>query len=1166
MAKRAPDEPLLVLGASREAAMTIIRRRARNLDDFEGGALFGAYGMTLGRLLVDLAMPRLASRGMAPAGHLSLQALCARLVHRLADSGLLGRYAPLAKRPGLPTALASTFNELRMAEVRPADLPDSARDLRRLYGAYIQALETQGLADRATMFQTAIEAIDAINAVDPVGVTDGETDSHSEASPAEATHPVQTSRPPNPLGLPTLLVDVEITSRIQARAIRAIARHSPDLMAVVPYGDRRGATLYTQALNQHVRFIQDESPVTSSLQRVQRQLFDEATLSPAPLRNDVMVFSAAGESLECVEIARRILAAARDVAFDQIAVLLRDPAAYRGPLSEALRRAGIPAWFGPGVLSPHPAGRALLALLACASERLSARRFAEYLSLGEAPSVPVDTGAPPPAAPSEERFAPPDADPELWARLLERLEEDDPAVLGSPNPSHMTPSHIADEEPALPVLAGQAPHVADTKGSDGDATDDNDASAESGPATTDVEPETERRRVVTPSRWESLLGEAAVIGGRDRWQRRLKGLAAQLQLTCLDQDVDEVARERAARTLKSVSELEAFALPLIGALSELPEQALWGEWLESLSKLASRALRDPSVVQAVLTELAPLSPVGPVGLEEVRMVLGERLTHLLQRPQAGLRRAGRVYVGEIGSARGMTYKTVFAPGLCERRFPRKVTEDPVLLDRERQEISPDLATGPERIAAERLQLRLAVGAASDRFVFSYPRIDLEQARPRVPSFYGLEILRAAEGRLPDFADLSRRAGATTAGHRVAWPAPPHPEDAIDAAEYDLALLETLIKQRSETVRGRARYMVEVNPHLERALRFRARRWSVHKLTEADGLVDVGATAREYLKARLPNVMPYSATSLQNLAVCPYRFFLHTVLRLSPRETPEAIETLPARERGSLIHEVQFEVLTRLKASNLLPITEARLETAWAMLDQVVAEVAATYREMLAPAVERVWDEGVTAIRADLRQWMRLYAKDFARGKPWVPWRFELGFGIQPPEKSDPASTKDPVALDCGLLVKGAIDLVEVDPETRRLRATDHKSGRPIDEIYLITRNGRALQPLLYALALEKLEPDYEVEVGRLYYCTEKGNYAERVVPLDQQARIAAQVISDALYHHLNEGFFPAIPREDACRYCDFVSVCGPNEEARVANSKKRHDYRMAALHTLRQLK
>ena len=43
------------------------------------------------------------------------------------------------------------------------------------------------------------------------------------------------------------------------------------------------------------------------------------------------------------------------------------------------------AWFARGTRRPDPSGRAFLALLACAADGLSARRFAEYLSLGQVP-------------------------------------------------------------------------------------------------------------------------------------------------------------------------------------------------------------------------------------------------------------------------------------------------------------------------------------------------------------------------------------------------------------------------------------------------------------------------------------------------------------------------------------------------------------------------------------------------------------------------------------------------------------------------------------------------------------------------------------------------------------------------------------------------------------
>ena len=69
-----------------------------------------------------------------------------------------------------------------------------------------------------------------------------------------------------------------------------------------------------------------------------------------------------------------------------MAILLRNPERYQPVIEDALRRAAIPAYFSRGTARPDPAGRAFLALLACAAEKCSASRFAEYLSLGQVPA------------------------------------------------------------------------------------------------------------------------------------------------------------------------------------------------------------------------------------------------------------------------------------------------------------------------------------------------------------------------------------------------------------------------------------------------------------------------------------------------------------------------------------------------------------------------------------------------------------------------------------------------------------------------------------------------------------------------------------------------------------------------------------------------------------
>src|SRR5439155_25250200 len=176
------------------------------------------------------------------------------------------------------------------------------------------------------------------------------------------------------------------------------------------------------------------------------------------------------------------------------------------------------------------------------------------------------------------------------------------------------------------------------------------------------------------------------------------------------------------------------------------QQAPWGEWLTHLRALAAAALREPDGVLATLAELEPMAPIGPIDLDEVQLVLGPRLRELTVPPAR--RRYGAVLVAPAEAARGLAFDVVFVPGFAEKLFPRKIVEDPILLDPHRRALEvPALPTQPARVGAERLALRPAVGAAREPVVLPLPRRDLEPAPPPAPSLYGLRAPRAAAGRL-----------------------------------------------------------------------------------------------------------------------------------------------------------------------------------------------------------------------------------------------------------------------------------------------------------------------------------------------------------------------------------------------------------------------------------
>lgn len=1032
------DGDVVVLGPTWETAAELVRSLER--------PMFGWQRSTLFRFAAELARPSLLEEGLALATPLALEALWARVTFELDLAGKLHRFAPVADRPGLARALGRTIADVRLAGVDVAQLEPGLVEAARAFEA---ALATAKLVDRAEVFRRAGERV-------------GER------------------------SLPALvLLDVAVGAGAETDFVRRLGAQAGAVLALAADADAASVSRLSDALAVTPRVL--ETKTDGALRALQTHLFSGAPGEGSHRLEDL--FSAPGEARECVEIARRVLEAARaGTPFDRIGVLLRSPATYRAPLEDAFRRAGVPAWFARGVPRPDPSGRALLALLKCVEDGLSARAFSEYLSLGQVPKD--EAGAPPAAAPEEARFVRGEVDESLLP-----LDEKTP-------PPPPAPEEILD--PDAPVTAG---------------------------------------RLRAPRRWEKLIIDAAVIGGTERWRRRLSGLRHRKEAEAKAPTATEAQVLRAQRELADLSALESFGLPLLDELAALPTEATWGEWIHRLSALATRALKSPQRVLGVLQELSPMGVVGPVRLSEVRSVLTPRLQEILEAPAA--RRGGQVFVAPVEAARGLSFDVVFVPGLAERIFPQKLREDPLLADDVRRTVSPLLETNDERLAQERLALQLAVGAAAKKAVLSWPRIDAEHARPRVPSFYVLEAARAVEGTLPVYEELQRRAEGQ-GRVRLAWPAPEQPADAIDPTEFDLAVLDEVLHAKGET-KGRARYLIDANPHLARALRARYARWTQTTWTTSDGLVKPKAAARDALAAHHVGQRPFSPTALELFAHCPYKFFLSTVLRLSPLEIPGELEELGPLEKGSMAHAVQYRVLSRMRDEGV-KLTEATLPTAFERLDDAIAHVSNKVKDDFQPAIERVWLDGVETLKADLREWLRRAAADTG----WVPWRFELSFGLANRDEQDPSSVLEPVTLMEGLKVRGSIDLVEKSGRGT-LRATDYKTGRARAKEGNVIGGGKHLQPVLYALVLEKLFPELKVEEGRLFYCTQAGNFTTVPTPLDSMARESMGLVVRTIARALEEGFLPAAPEKDACRWCDFRPVCGPDEERRVKRKLLREE-------------
>src|SRR3954469_11593853 len=509
---RAKHGDVVIVGASRGAADDLARRIAA-----ESGATLGIHRFSVTQLAARLAAPILAAQELAPVTYLGSEAVAARATFDAERDNALTYFAPVARTPGFPRALARTLQELRLAQVDASPLPDlplGGGDLAALLERFDQQFAEASATDRAALFEAATQAV----------LSSAETGSFRV--PAE--------------GL--LLLDVPIESNVEFAFLRALVpaasvggfgeagsapgtpHPAPSTLITIPVGDVAARERW-ESMGLTAELV--EQPGDGDLVALRRHLFEP---KPPPEREpagDVHFFSAPGEGRECVEIARRLVQEARSgVRFDEMAVFLRAPQRYIGLLEHALNRAGVPAWFDRGTRRPHPGGRAFLAILACACEHLSARRFAEYLSLAQVPRL-------------EERQRP-----------LEFVMPE-------------------DEELALP---GTSDLSIDTLTSDVEPR-----TSDSGPRTSDAD---DPDAIVdgslrAPWKWETLIVESAVIGGDPRrWHRRLAGLANELRLqrdTERREDPDSARVARIERDLRNVSHLRAFALPIIDRLATWPK-------------------------------------------------------------------------------------------------------------------------------------------------------------------------------------------------------------------------------------------------------------------------------------------------------------------------------------------------------------------------------------------------------------------------------------------------------------------------------------------------------------------------------------------------------------------------------------------------------------------
>jgi RecB family exonuclease len=573
------------------------------------------------------------------------------------------------------------------------------------------------------------------------------------------------------------------------------------------------------------------------------------------------------------------------------------------------------------------------------------------------------------------------------------------------------------------------------------------------------------------SNWDAFTVELGIVSGKSHWQR-------------------------AARH----PELADFIARVFAALDRIPREGTWAAFIEpTLAAFRAVGGRHTGVMESV-SALAELDVFGsPVGFETFAEFCQKAIAS--ESEATGSFQDGGIFVGDVMSARGLSFSCVVLLGLVEKSFPRVIREDPLLLDAERRRINANLSLKQRGYDEERLLFDLACGMARDRLVLSFPRIDPATAKPRVPSFLLLELTGAK-----DFKALEKLIAPNDGG-------------SLDEREFDLPLLPAAPDD----------YLAEIAPMLLTGVQAERTRWRERKLTRYDGLL-AGRDAQQIIRDRFGlEKLVTSATALEHFFKCPFFYFQKHVLEIERWEEPEATVVIESKDLGSLYHEILEDYFRN--GGELATVTKRHFER---------------YEREGVTGYAGLWETKKQIVREELAAFIGR-----KQDKDWRPAEFEKEF--------------TGLAVAAPVRLRGKIDRIDLSPDDRRARVLDYKTGkRPSGLKNDALVAGEALQLPLYLLAAEKLLPGVGVETASYLYFTVRGGYRDisfshRAL---EQRRDELTKLLDTAANMIRDGVFAQYATPENCRQCEFRPICG-NAILKLAE-RKTDDERMATFREIKE--
>jgi ATP-dependent helicase/nuclease subunit B len=664
------------------------------------------------------------------------------------------------------------------------------------------------------------------------------------------------------------------------------------------------------------------------------------------------------------------------------------------------------------------------------------------------------------------------------------------------------------------------------------------------------------------SQWDLISREAGIVEGRNQWDEKLT--------SWISRQEHQEEKEGNQTWIREAERFHTFLRDFFPGLDRFPRKSSWQEMGKAFLLLLESYFTANEESEAIGDVLRSLVSLDSLGLEVQVRQFKEILTEALEEqtlPHGSFQRGG-VCVSDLMPARGLSFRAVFIPGLVERSFPASPRQDPLLLDSERQAMNQDLKERGHvplkryRFAEEKLLFILALGAAREKLILSYPRLDPSTGRERIPSFF---LLRAGEALCGQAMDFSRLEEIPQYGRvPLSRLAPEDSAEAVDEGEFDLSQVGKALRTRD---RREVSYFRKAFPALNRAEKLARLRWGFQSFTEYDGCLS-SARARKLLGERFAlSGQVLSATKLEAYAACPFNYFLGEVLGLKPVPSPEEIRRLQPLDRGTLVHEILFRFYEAASNKYPGPLRPEYLEEYRKILEETARDSFSAAEAQGWTGYPLLWEIDRQSILEDLEAFLE---KETQAGGELIPALFEVRFGHRSRgPREGGAGEPISLALEDGTAfsLRGRIDRVDFSPSRDALRVVDYKTGKLQggEDGFC---GGTTLQLPLYLMAACRIWKEAKLEKSWAEYCSvsRKGKFARIPFRGDRWEEKEGNLkkILETISRGIREGtFFPFREKNRDCGYCDFKNLCEHGVD--VLFEKKKKDPRAAAFLEMRQI-